>query len=266
MSRYAVLSILSALFLLTLTAVQPARAMPKAGQALSGPTGSGTVVETMNAAGYTYVLVATDGSESWIAVPETQVTEGSTIQYYQGMVMQNFVSKTLDRTFESIIFSPGLADGSEPAGPAAEGDSFAAAIAKENSGAVRPATAPPPQVSGGSVGAVVPFSDISVEKATGSDGYNVEEIFSKAGELNGSKVQVRGKVVKFSPMIMGKNWIHIQDGSGEPMKNTHDLVITTAETAEVGQIAVFEGTLTAQKDFGAGYKYDAIVEQATILK
>ena len=65
---------------------------------------------------------------------------------------------------------------------------------------------------------------------------------------------------------MGKNWIHLQDGTGNPMQNSHDLVVTSAETVEVGSIVTIEGTLAAEKDFGAGYKYDAIVEDAAIIK
>ena len=75
---------------------------------------------------------------------------------------------------------------------------------------------------------------------------------------------MKGKVVKFSPSIMGRNWIHLQDGTGDPMKNSHDLVVTSEATVETGQVVVAEGTLAAEKDFGAGYKYDAIIEQATV--
>lgn len=266
MSRLFAFLMLSVLSVFTVFPVQETLAMPKAGQNAAGQTVSGTVVETMNAAGYTYALVATGGGENWIAIPETQLEKGSAIQYYQGMVMRDFVSKTLNRTFAAITFSPGLADAAATPETPVENDSFAAAIAKERTAPSASPAAPVPQASGGSVGAVVPFTDVSLEKASAPNGYNVEEVFNKATELDGKKIQVRGKVVKFSPMIMGKNWIHVQDGSGDPMKNTHDLVITTDESAEVGQVAVFEGTLAAQKDFGAGYKYDAIVEQATILK
>ena len=65
---------------------------------------------------------------------------------------------------------------------------------------------------------------------------------------------------------MGKNWIHLQDGSGNPMHNSHDLVVTTSETVEVDNIVTIEGTLAAEKDFGAGYKYAAIIEDAAIIK
>ncbi len=244
---------------------QKAQAMPKASSSGGGQAISGKVMQSMNAAGYTYLQVATDGGENWVAIPETQIETGATVSYLDGMVMRDFTSKSLNRTFPSIVFSPGLAKASTTTNALpAENDSFASAIAKEQNHKNQPA--PIPEVSGGSIGAVVPFNEISVEKADSSNGYTIEEIFNKAKDLNGKKVQVRGNVVKFSPLIMGRNWIHVQDGTGDPMKNTHDLVITTNDTLEVGQVSLLEGILAADKDFGAGYKYQVIIEEASIIK
>jgi hypothetical protein len=120
--------------------------------------------------------------------------------------------------------------------------------------------------SGGSSGAVAPLQEISIPKADAENGYTVEELFTKAKELNGKKVRLRGKVVKFSPNIMGKNWVHIQDGTGNPMNNTHDMVVTTSETVAVDAVVTLEGILAAEKDFGAGYKYVGIIEQASLIK
>ena len=122
------------------------------------------------------------------------------------------------------------------------------------------------QVSGGSAAAMAPFAEIKVEKAVGDNAYTVQEIFAKTTELAGKIVQVRGKVVKFNPHIMGRNWIHIQDGSGDPLQNTHDLVATSTEEAVVGDVVTVQGKLTANKDFGAGYNYAAIIEEAKIKK
>ena len=124
----------------------------------------------------------------------------------------------------------------------------------------------PQQVSGGSAAAMAPFVEIKVEKAIGDNAYTVQEIFAGNKELAGKIVQVRGKVVKFNPGIMGRNWIHIQDGSGDPLQSTHDLVATSTEKAAVGDVVTVQGKLTANKDFGAGYTYVAIIEEAKIKK
>lgn len=249
---------------------QPGISMPGLSAQSNADVVAGTVKETMNASGYTYMLVTSAGKDSWIAIPETPVEKGADIQYYQGMEMKDFSSKTLNRTFPSIIFSSGIAQASdkqpEPANPAAQSDdSFASAVKAEKS-APAAATVSEAQASGGSAGAIVPLTEISVEKVEAANGYTVAELFSQAKELTGKKIQVRGKVVKVSPAIMGKNWIHIQDGTGDPMNNTHDLVVTTNETIVLDSIITFEGVITANKDFGAGYKYDAIVEEATVIK
>lgn len=243
-------------------------AMPKAPAPSNIPTVSGTIVETMNASGYTYMLVESGAQKTWVAIPATKVEKGAAIKYYEGMEMKNFTSKTLDRTFDSVVFSSGLVgDEAEMAPQPAAGaanDSFSAAVKAEKT--TSQAVAPEMEVSGGSAGATAPLEEVSIKKAAAANGYTVAEIFTKAKELTGKKVQVHGKVVKFSPMIMGKNWLHLQDGTGDPMQNSHDLVVTSSETVKVGDIVTVEGVLAADKDFGAGYKYAAIVEDAAIIK
>ena len=98
--------------------------------------------------------------------------------------------------------------------------------------------------------------------AVKDDVVKVEEVFAKKEALNGKKITVKGEVVKFNSSIMGKNWVHIKDGSGKP--GTNDLTATTNDTANVGDKVVVTGTLAVGKDFGAGYKYEAIMEEATI--
>jgi len=204
---------------------------------------SGKVVEPMNAGGYTYVCLKKGGKKTWVAVPEMKVTVGQQMVFKPGQEMKDFTSKTLNRTFASIIFSEG------PAAP------------QENTGnKVESAKAP------GSKAAVVTSAGrISVEKAAGPDAYTVGEVYAKRTSLNGKAVVVKGKVVKVSKGIMGKNWIHLQDGTGDSGKGTQDLVVTTAaDTAAVGDIVTVKGTVYKDKDFGAGYTYDVIMEEATI--
>jgi len=92
--------------------------------------------------------------------------------------------------------------------------------------------------------------------------YKVEELYAKKEKLNGKKVTVKGKVVKFSPGIMGKNWIHLQDGSGK--QGTNDITITTDQNTSIGENIAVTGNLVTNKDFGGGYKYEVIIEEATV--
>lgn len=252
-------------FTVPLTAVT----MPGLSSPAEGRLFQGEVVDTMNASGYTYMLLASNNKQTWVAIPEASVMKGEVVQYQEGMVMENFTSKSLNKTFETIIFSAGLqnqAVASPHKKTADPDDSFAAALQAERGASSVQQAAPIGGVSSGSAGAVVPFEELTVEKSSAENGYTIEEIFGNAKDLSGKKVQIRGKVVKFSPMIMGKNWVHLQDGTGNPMKNSHDLVFTTNESVEVNTVVTFEGILSANKDFGAGYKYEAIVEQANVIK
>jgi hypothetical protein len=119
---------------------------------------------------------------------------------------------------------------------------------------------------GGSGGAKAPASSepVKVDKAKGADAYTVAETYEKAGKLDKKTVVVRGKVFKVSQGIMGKNWVHLRDGSGDPGKGTNNLVFTTQDVPKIGDVVTAKGTLYKDKDFGAGYKYQAIVEEATV--
>jgi hypothetical protein len=158
------------------------------------------------------------------------------------MVMTNFPSKALKRTFESIIFSEGPV-----AGTAKDGKKEA-------------------KKSPGSKGSVVKADEkIKVAKATGKNAYQVSDLYRLKIELNKRKVTVRGKVVKVSANIMDRNWIHIQDGSGDAKKGTNNLVVTsTTALPSVGDVVTIKGTAYKDKDFGGGYKYDVIVEKADV--
>jgi hypothetical protein len=179
--------------------------------------------------------------------------------------MQNFTSTSLDRTFPEIIFSSGLVgkDSVPPAMPSAGtgADTFSQALTSEAGNAAADVS----NMVTGSQKAIVPQGEVKVDKAQGENSYTVEEIFAKAQELNGKTVTVHGKVMKVSPRIMGRNWIHLQDGTGNPDNKTHDLVVTTSQDPDADwDIITVEGVLAANKDFGSGYTYDAIIEDANI--
>lgn len=247
-------------------------------QQAANPTGpiKGKAKEVLSGGGFTYVLIGAEKGDTWVAVPQTKVAVGEVCAVAEGQVMQNFPSKTLNRTFKEIVFSPGIEGKKPEMGEAHGGDAapapaaktatpagaFGAAMQKEGS-AAPVATG---EMAPGSGKAVVPFVELKIAKAAGANAYTVADIFSNGASLNGKKVKIKAQVVKFSPQIMGKNWLHLQDGTGEPLKNTHDLVVTSADKAEKGDIVTVEGVLAADKDFGAGYKYAVIVEDVTIIR
>jgi len=194
------------------------------------------VLETVDASNYTYLRVDENGKEYWIAAPQMTAQVGGTLYYRGGMEMLNFESKSLNRTFAKILFVDKVsssADGGVMEAPGARG----VQVGKE---------------------------DVKVEAAKG--GITVAELYAKKDQLEGKLVKVRGKVTKFNPDIMSKNWVHIQDGSGEPANNNFDIMATTMAQTSTGEVIVVEGTLRLNKDFGAGYYYSVMIEDAKIVK
>lgn len=266
-AQSTVCSIVTSIVVLVFSLGMNAYAFPPS----SGETISGKILETMDASGYTYLQIDDGKSKLWAAIPQSEVKKGEDVTIGAGMVMENFESKTLGRTFPAIVFSPGIVSEKQDNGQAtaapkkdAENDFAAALQAESGSAHANTPAADIPQGSAGSAGAIVPSAEVTVAKAEGDDAYTVGEIYEKRQELSGKTVQVRGKVMKLSPMIMGKNWIHLQDGTGNPMVNSHDLVITTMASPAVDSVVLLEGTVHADRDFGAGYRYDVIIEDAAV--
>lgn len=116
------------------------------------------------------------------------------------------------------------------------------------------------------IGKAVDVGDVKVPKASGPDARTVAEIVAKRVELKDRTVLVRGKVVKFTPEVLGKNWIHLRDGSGSAADNTHDVLVTTKDQARIGDVVVAKGVVHTDRDFGSGYSYKVLVEDATLQK
>lgn len=197
---------------------------------------SGIVTETMDAGGYTYVQLDTDSGTVWAAGPVTPLTVGSELSISKEMPMSDFYSASLQRTFDNIYLVTSFTDttGSVPVASADQDN---------------PHSGLPPQAAITVTG--------KLEKAEG--GKTISEILAEAGQLAGQTVRVRGMVVKLTPQVLGKDWIHISD---EP--NT-DLTVTTTDSVAPGDLIVAEGVIATDKDFGHGYVYPIIMEDARIV-
>lgn len=250
----------------------PPAATPAAAQPAAMPgTWQGTVAETMDSGGYTYVLLDTGAQQIWCATTQTPVAAGDKVTIPQGQMMVDFRSATLDRVFPEIYFTSAVwQQGSEPQGgtmpggsPGTGGDPHGGmATGGDPHGGMGMDAGMGGGPAGGGKLSLDDQHVSGIQKAAG--GYQVGEIHARSAELDGKAVKVRARVVKFSPNIMGTNWVHIQDGSGEGA--TVDLTVTTAEIVAVGDVIVAEGILAVNKDFGAGYVYAAIIEKATVTK
>ncbi len=196
-----------------------------------------TVEEVLHAAGYTYLLVSEGRTEQWLAVNEMDVNIGTTYYYQGGLKMTNFKSRELDRVFESIIFLDQIS--LQPPLPAEE-----VSLASAHT-----ATIPMEKL------------EISVEVAEG--GISIADLVSEKESYDGKTVRIRGQVTKYNADIMDKNWIHLQDGTESGGK--FDLTITSDVVVETGKTLTFEGKIALDKDFGFGYFYEIIMEEAKII-
>lgn len=214
---------------------------------------SGKVAETMDAGEYTYARVVRGKASTWFAVPHMPLKTGQDVSFRPGLVMKGFQSKTLKRTFPRIIFSDGPAAAAGMSGPAPADHGHAGSPAS-------------PDAHGMPAAGKAYAGPVKTERAKGPDAYTVAEVHGKRAELAGKSVSVRGTVVKFSAAIMDRNWIHLQDGSGEAAQGTHDLVVTSQASAKAGETVTIKGAVAKDKDFGMGYSYPVLVEKAVLSR
>lgn len=202
---------------------------------MQGTALRGEVVEVLSVPTYTYLRLKTKDGEVWAAVPVAAVKKGDQVTLVNAQQMERFESKTLKRKFDKILFASLAPTGTQqPAGHGAA-----------------PTTTKPVA---------------KVERAKAADARTVAEVVAGPAALNGKSVTIRGRVVKVSSGIMGKNWIHLQDGSGSAAKGTHDIVVTTKDATAVGDIINASGTVRTDVNLGSGYVYAVLVEDAKIRR
>lgn len=203
------------------------------------------VQEVLHVNEYSYLRVLEDGIEKWLAVPSIVVEIGKT--YYHGttMEMNNFESKGLNKTFETIFFVENLStDANETAIQTPEN------IQNQTS----PNTSETPKSS-------IEKNKVTVE--TPGDRISIAELFENKEKYKDKLVKLSGKVAKYNPAIMNINWVHIQDGTD--FNGEFDLTITTNEVVQIGETITILGKVTLNKDFGAGYFYKIIIENAILI-
>lgn len=219
-------------------AAQKEQTQPVQPQGASVGVHAGVVQEVVQATAYTYLRVKEQDNDLWIAITKREMNVGETVYFGDGLEMRNFTSKDLQRTFETIYFVSELHGGAQPS---AHGMSAPAT----HQG--KPTTEK---------------LELSIERPEG--GISIGELFANRESYADKTVLVRGQVTKINRAIMDRNWVHLQDGTSDA--GNYDLTITTTEEATPGEVATFEGTIVLNKDFGSGYAYDVLMEDAKKTK
>ena len=207
----------------------------------------------MREKGYTYARVDRgNGSEAWIAVPLTEMKVGARIRVVEAMEMHDFPSEALKRNFKLLYL--GTLDTAGPSATLPAGHGLGSGGPSGHGTAAGGADKPTaPTVKAG-----------DVKPATGEDAQTIAQIFKNAAALSGKRVRLRAVVVKRTDGILDRNWLHVRDGTGSDSGKNNDLVVTTKDTPTVGNTVLIEGLVATNKDFGAGYTYAVLVEQASI--
>jgi len=224
----------------------------QAGPRPPSPSLKGKVLEVQEAEPYTYLRIKTGDGETWAAVNKTPIKAGAEVTIDNPMVMTNFESKALKRKFDRIVFGTvgGAVAGAPPAAGGPGAPSAAGATGDPHGGA----------------GKAAEVADVKVPKASGPDARTVAEIVGKSAQLKDKPVTVRGKAVKVNSGVMGKNWVHLRDGTGSSADRTNDLLVTTKDTVQVGDIVIAKGVVRTDVDIGSGYTYKVLVDGASLKK
>ena len=212
----------------------------KNGQALQNATPTNSkvfeVIEVIQATSYSYLKVKENFGERWVAVSKQDIKLGDVFYYDEALEMKEFKSKDLDRTFDVVYFV--------------------------NEISKTPIVQNKPDWTAGHTGKVKQGNvEVTLEKSESE--ITLAKVFGNREIYSAKDFEIRGVVVKVNKQVMGKNWIHIQDGTNDA--GNFDLTITTQELAEIGDEVTFKGKLTLKKDFGSGYFYEVIMENAILV-
>ncbi len=197
---------------------------------------SGKLLERINSGGYSYLRIESNNETFWLAAPLTDIKEGETIRFTKGMLMENFTSPSLNRTFPQIYFTGSVLSGDQQP--------------RSSFNHSKKPSKDQPTVTADMIQNVHPLSS----------GISIQDLYTKKGELAGTKVKIRGIVTKYNADIMGKNWIHLRDASTGA--NGDDLVVTTSERFTVGEVVTLEGIVSLDQNFGFGYSYALLLTKA----
>lgn len=192
------------------------------------------VEEVLNTERYAYLRVKENDEEYWVAISKREIKVGEKYAFKGGLLKKNFQSKEYNRIFETLYL---VSDFRELNTPQSENNTSGPTVNTQVADGEEP---------------------IKVTRVPGA--IKIAEVVKNAAKYEGKAVKVTGKCMKINPMIMGRNWVHLQDGSGKDV----ELTITTNENIPIGHVVTLEGTIATNKDFGAGYKYDVIMEGAVL--
>lgn len=212
--------------------------------------GSGSVTEVIEAERYTFICINSGEKAYWLASTLKEVKVGDVLVYEGALVMRDFRSETLDRTFPVILFVN------------------RAWVSEKSPASIQRLTGIPsghplvPESSRSSSGSTT--QPVSLVLPADPGARRLKQIAAEADSLAGQQVRFVGKVTKVNSNIMGLNWVHLQDGTSGP--GISELIVTSTESASVGDVVAATGVLAANKTLNRGYFFPILLENAVFQK
>lgn len=201
------------------------------------------VIDFQNIGKYTYLQVKERDRSFCVAIPlNSEIKKGNTYYYKGGLIMANPEKLKFNEKYETVF--------------------IVATLSENPLAANSPWMAPGAENSPPGAGLDGEIKEVKIEPAPGV--VKLSELITNSARYDGKTIKVQGQCVKLNRMIMNKNWLHIQDHSVNPQGEKYDLTITTTEEVQLGAVVLFEGKIATNKDFGAGYKYQIILEDAKL--
>jgi len=200
-------------------------------QGVSSGSHTVEVLEVLPTDKYVYMRVSEGNQEFWLATGKQPVEIGDRFQFTDGLLKTNFESKEYNRVFEKLY----LVSRMTPLGGPATKSTDKGKTSLEN------------------------ISTDEVVPAEGS--IAIADIIENPSKYDGKQVQVTGKCTKLNANIMGRHWIHLKDGSNDD----YDFVVTSDQAIPEGHVVTMAGTISLDRDFGSGYRYEILMENATAV-
>jgi hypothetical protein len=200
------------------------------------------VNEILPSSKYVYLNVTEGGEQFWIATGKQEIIIGDSYFYRKGLLKTNYESKEHNRVFEKIFLVSNLV---------AENHGNNTGLLKADFTKTEKREVQKEDI---------PTHTEKIIRHQGS--IKIAEIVANPNKYEGKTVQITGKCVKVNPNIMERNWIHLQDGS----KDEFDLVVTSNTFVPEGMVVTIRALVSLNRDFGAGYRYDLILENGTVIE
>lgn len=201
-----------------------------------------TVTETIPGGKYLYLKVTEGDREYWAATGKSDVKAGETYYYNEALVQNNFESKELDRTFETIYLITQLVPESHGASMKPKQD----------------IDAPPAEAMQSSPNKKFHSSPLAGKATT----LSIAELLKDPAAYEGKVVELTGTCTKINEGILGRNWLHLKDGTAD----SEDLVITSSDLVDLDSEITIRAIVSLNRDFGAGYSYDVLLEEGKVIR